>query len=69
MIVFRADLHYPQFFPEECLSKLGILECRTIDVSKGMDVNNIIGFRECITCNYGYSLRINFRFDPKKCMH
>ena len=40
-----------------------MLEYDRIDVSGGIDVNNIDDFRDYIICYYWYFLGMNFRFE------
>ena len=44
-----------------------MLEYDKIEVSEGIDVNKTIEQHRCITFNYYYFLKVNFRFQPKAC--
>ena len=63
----EKNKYYAQFFSDECLYKLWMLEYDRIHVSEGIDVNKIDGICECIIRHYWYLLDINFRFAPKVC--
>ena len=39
-----------------------------IDVSKGIDVNDTSGSKECDTCHHWYFLNYSFKFQPNICI-
>ena len=60
-IAFEEDNNYnPQFFLDECLYELQMLEYHRIDVSEGIDVNKTNASNEYDTCHYWCFKDINF---------
>ena len=52
-IAFEEDNNYnPQFFLDECLYELQMLEYHRIDVSEGIDVNKTNASNEYDICHY-----------------
>ena len=44
-----------------------MLKYNMTNMSQGIDFDQTNEPRKCITCNYYYFLKINFRFQPKVC--
>ena len=66
--VFQKDgKYYPQFFLDECLYELQMLEYNRIDVSEGIDINKTNASKESDICHYWYFKDISFKYEPYLC--
>ena len=59
--------YYPQFFLDECLYEVLMLEYNRIDISEGIDINKNNTSKACDVCHYGYFLDKSFNYDPYLC--
>ena len=59
--VFKEDgQYYPQFFLDECLYEVYMIQYERIDVSEGIDINKSTESKECMICHYWYFLDIGY---------
>ena len=55
---------YPQFYFDDCLHEVWMLEYDRIDISEGINVNKTIASKECDICHYWYFKDIGFKYKP-----
>ena len=58
---------YPQFYFDDCLYEVWMLEYDRIDISKGINVNKTIASKECDICHYWYFKDIGFKYEKYLC--
>ena len=49
------------------MNNIKTLDCATVDVSEGIDVNKTSTLKECGICHYLYFLYYSFKFQPNVC--
>ena len=58
---------YPQFYFDDCLHEVWMLEYNRIDISEGINVNKTNASKECDICHYWYFKDIGFKYEPYLC--